>query len=588
MPRLVLLYKAASRIGLMAVKKPVTKKGKTFYQTFYVKPAGVPKKDILSEVEVTISGGKQVKQADVTNVPQVGDGFVANYYPVNGDKAVVKIPYGYILGANKKYGLTWVIAPEVREYCGKIILDQSTTCLYELSTGLRAAVSHKSDIGDAVLELRDTLEGIVVSHGAKFLTDAVEKRPPVTELYNTLTNKVMEPEVHMSHDKFAEALTFSINYVYKGQVEIDKQDFFDHWDSVFPPYPSYSPKYVENAMTNLNAVTVSLLSKMRNNLPLDFGAAKDYINTLPAGTSINKIVDTYKESVEAQKKNTGVYPSKVIKPQHEYDEDGFRISEDDDDEFGEDDESYGSSYYTDAGGNTWDSSDLAALGSWVEGVNTAPRNALKRLFDDRKSGKVPEDDNDDGPTLNGIANTILSHMVPCEYDKIYRGTPADAWKSAEVGDVIPYGASSFSNKESVASSWVGSNGSMLVLDCLKEETVVGVDIDAMNNDDPATMHRYGVDQHAHEKEFLLVSPYLRVAEIEERGEKAISQGGPSRIIRVELVGMEYLQLVKSLLEILDPRIKAMSDTFDYPMRDQWKLAPRPVSLGLFDLDGEDA
>ena len=180
-----LLHKAGKQ-GLIAIQKQVTKKGKTFTQTFYVKPESVskdldkPKQIIVPEQEVIHISGKSGDFELESNRPE-GGFFLASIH-----HKAVRVPIGLINKVIQLKDHTFVLHRTLQSDTedSDFWKWNETFRVSELSTGLAMSGSY-----DTIEETEGAFRSFIGTKSEADLSAVISSVPGIADLEGVITER---------------------------------------------------------------------------------------------------------------------------------------------------------------------------------------------------------------------------------------------------------------------------------------------------------------------------------------------------------------------------------------------------------------
>jgi len=571
--------------GKVALKKQVTKNGKTFMQTFWVKPEDVPAADKTKKVEdqkkpratkVEVEPPKKLSELESTSKKaayNMKDGFYVSY----AEKAI-KIPDKYIIKTVDYFGYKWVLARALDD-------DKmgSNYRMYEQTTG-KTAGSAGDTPEDAEKFCKETLNS-VGEEKVKSVIDKVQKiseisiRVSGTDNYaDPLENKekTVESEILLSDEDFEKFTTEIWEESELEDENIDLEDF-QSWvrnvegvntqdkldtfkDIVMDGVDVFVLQHAMNKELDFEDATASTeaINEILEEIPsseimdasdIDFEQvadwAEEFMENLVDGVDVN---DWEVESDYGNGWTSADVITKAIINGQDLDDAKDTITtsvEEQNEEMAGGQETE----FTDDNGVDWDEDAIEHLGSWVRGNVSSNRKAANDLFKNRRESI------ESSSGYYGVVEMVETHAKPYE-GTLYRGTANKAWLEGEIGDAIPLGIASFSKSRHKADGF--STVVTLIIDPVSiddENPVVGVDICAVNdagemNECGNMLKSSGIQAYLEELELLTMAPACKI----------ISREGS--IVHVRPVEMDLVQFMKAMF---NDRIARMSKTFDFPM-----------------------
>jgi hypothetical protein len=577
------LFKAVPHPGLMAVKKPVSKKGKTFYQTFYVKTPESEKPD----KKKTVDDAKQPKGK--SKVWNMADGFYVTKFDSSQSPLTyrVKIPEEHIHSVIKHRGRTLVVArgligdPEFGD------VQFSTWRVYDQRSG--TSLTPAGETPDSAIAIMKEMTANVPQKKWDSILDNAPKIGSKGVVYDQEVEDVYEPKAPVKDTRKA-----AIKLMAK--MDDDAESVTGYMA------PHTLAEWIEEQIPNQQEFRWLLEEKeLRSDILI--AAVKDHLSVADARTQEDTIADirTAARSTELMEhreltredvkfwadQHTGTgFPYATLKDGIDFND--WRILDDsyDINMPGEDIVAYavannltileahrhfervaddiragidGESSFEDFGGNEWTLGDLRWLSAWVGGEVESNRKDAKYMFAGRR-GKDFVDDY--GLTFAGVVESHLTEIT--DVPVLYRGTKNLSWQEAAIGDVIPFGMGSFS--KSVTAAYDFSDGPVLVFENTAGP-IYGIDVNRLVADGTANnvhaVHTLNIDRYPNEKEVITMAPSFRITRMEK-----VSTGYSNAYrthVYVEPVGMDLVQYAKSQSESRSELIARMERSFDYPL-----------------------
>ena len=572
--------------GLIPVKKQVTKKGKTFSQTFYVKPESVPNEPSKPmEVDVLGSVGTQPKAH--YNKP---DGFYIQFNLGGGESKAYRVPEKHIYGTHTYAGFNLVVhrvlspAPDLTFQAGYRVS--------ELSTGMGLGVKYQEDPEEAIRLAEEKIDKLTPEAVAKTVNSArkishytldenvirdtedfpaVEPNRPTTEedytksairIFNNsgmdeytesegiiLTIEDIEEwlkskDVDASTtdelieiEKVAREPNIIRAAVYEGltyEEAEERQGYIDHITNLI-----YESTKFSDAIDAFGPEDVESWGRRRSDNLL----SDPLIYDISVGSDLDPDIEWNAADIMAY----AVINDMTVAQVQEVALDDIKASEDELDSQG----------LVDVGGGSWKMTELQALGSWVTGRVEQNRTDAKAMFYRREVGG-------DESAYEPLVDAIESHLTSVE-GVLYRGTKNKDWLDANVGDIVPVGIASFSDSEhnAVEFSLQNPNGGPCVLvldpdDSNESDLPVGVRVtdivDAGRESGIGpTMTRLGVDKYYFERETIVMSPAVEILAVDRDSGK----------VRVRPAKMNLVRFIKSSSD--SDFIARLEKTFDEPL-----------------------
>jgi hypothetical protein len=597
------LLKAKSKKGLVAVKKQVTKNGKTFVQTFYVKPDNSKSKKPSKPVPVEDS-----KQFDKPHWNASGGFFIQSH-----DK-LVKIPEKYIESSINIKGKTFII------HRGISNLDKdpnqytiaSTYVATELNTGLAAVgISEESE---TISGIRATLYNKLEAYSEEGLDNLIKKG---TTGFNTklssgavFTNTDNLKEEHLPKYLTIEEIqeySDSLYAKYKLELtendeavnEVSKEDF-RKWindlivkdtdkavlEKDIHSNPTVGGYYLRLAVNyDINMEEAQELFSIANEVK---SATEQYGFNITRKKAFDWVAtnELYDSSWDINdydiyyddKYGGGIFEegSQIIAgavayglPPEDAKEEGMDRLLDAQNDMDEENDAISLENFEmkDAYGKWWDGKDLRRLGKWVYGTDVKEKRGLaKSVFQQRREGL-------DYSALyeDSTFETIEKQSSEIKDTLVYRGTGNVAWLDAEVGTAVPLGIASFTKSIDVTKKF-SSEVTIIIGEPAYEERVsttygepvpiIGVDVDSLiktgrEKDMGPQLRQTGVDEYADEHEVIVVAPSVEIVRVNK----------DTGIVWVKPVEMDLIKVMKSLFSNKDGFIELLERTFDQAMRE---------------------
>ena len=573
----------AGKEGLIAVQKQVTKKGKTFTQTFYVKPETVPSAPTrpshavmnLSEPreKINIYRGGEPYEFE-SNRPEGG------FFIRVGEKAV-RVPLWLIEKVVECRGRTFVI------HRVAITMDDDTYKwsgqygFSELTTGLRV-----SESVDNPMEAEVAGKAKLDQYPNEKLASVIAEHPPIKNIENVELNtegwEAQEPKKFITEEErqtFAKKLWETALEGEDGPFTFERVDSWlrdteavqttndlKELDDDILDYAILEEAIVEgisyegaedrvraitgimtlakesdmSAVTEFDYETVSDWAREYEDNFVDGFDETDYGAYYKSGETAWTAADIVAYAIEGKMSlstaQTAAEESTIEQ------EEGMR------------EEMVEQADFTDSHGKDWDGESLTSVGSWIGGQVKSTREAAKRADEARRRGEeIPE---------NNIVEAIEEHAVQYPKDEtIYRGTGYRAWLEGTIGDVIPVGMASFSKSQQKA---LGFNSTvLLVIDGSlvdDDNPLMAVDIETLIVDGrdegfSDAIVQSNVDAYEEEIEVIVRAPAFKIISRE------------ANIVYVKPIEMSLLEMMKALFENQSSSelIKEMERTFDYAL-----------------------
>ena len=580
MRRLTVRLKKAGKAGLVPVQKQVTKKGKTFTQTFYVKPDSVPAPPKMLDIAEAMAEKREetVAAREEWKGP-LGD---ERAYVVTSssemDAKAIRIPEDTIAERFMWHGMSFVLHRPWDSDNGQF--STNGWIVTETVSGLRISsnptISGVKEAALVALEDRGPekiarLVEMSPTKVASLPSDRFEEAP-----------KIEAPPVPATENEF-EALTGHImenilNWDVSESLSPARGDVLDWVRTHYTTSGS-----IDDALTDLTAdddIAVALAVKYS----LDYDDAKeiqrDLIEVVDYGNyGTDEVLDWYVGVYNGEELpstvNLGTYSdygnewdtTQVIDFAIENDVSLEAAQEAADDATQADDEEYEKENLhpevTDSNGNHWDSDEVNLMVRWIGGEVSWPRNDGKRVDRERREGGT-------GESNDYVADLFLNHSVPLDDKVLYRGTAKAAWAKVQPGDVYEHSFSSFTKDRDfarrftmAASNEEGYDRFVIVLTPPEGESLRGIDIadigDTLEEED---IQHPTFAQYNHEREVVVRAPSLKVTKVDEE------TIGVNRIRYIHVIPneMELVDVMKSRFNDLSEEIW---ESFNEP------LSPRP-------------
>jgi hypothetical protein len=579
----------AGKQGLVAVQKTVTKNGKTFQQTFYVK---APNSTIdtpqhlqqpREKVKEDISGSNTMRA-----VYNRTDGFYIRIVQ-NDDSTekygydAVRVPDNLIAKTYKKFGHTFIISPSAHILGGEDVHWGPDYTMTEMSTGMR--VGHGNTVEDALDAGSSTLE----NKGKNAIQEAIDRAVKIKDIpENMATNgeswKVETPLTKKDVSDFAEKIWEEWIWTegnkhdeidYKKQIESwlsnteeveSVSDLERIWDSI--SHRTTLERAIEKELTYEDSeMRDENIDKIENLLRSDttlFNGSDlaDYERIIEweeeASINLTQPLDLYSYGVEHED-GEKAWASGDILAQAIQDNVSLDASQELAEESVKADlikETISDIDITDSYGISWDYPSLQKIGAWVTGDVQGPRTECKLIDEYRRSGNRSR--RPDDLTMMGVVESHMSQYIEGE---LFRGTTNHAWTFAKVGDVIPLGMASFSKSNHQANDF-GDYILRLIPGEDEESRIMGVDIDdiiksGMNEGRKRELDFLRITEYSDEKEVLVRAPSVEIVSV-----KDATAGYGKVFITVRPKDMDLVGIIKSKIDS-DDRIKNMESTFDY-------------------------
>lgn len=572
----------AGKVGLVAVKKQVTKKGKTFSQTFYVKPDSVPK---APNGPTPVTGLEKQPQKILlmrgdnsyeleSNRPEGG------FFMQNAEKAV-RVPEKYIVKVIKRIGHTFVIHRALGKYSldDERLMWKSDYVMTEVNTGLRLTQPE-----DTIEKTESAGLDILGKHIKEDIDRLIENNKSIKELepwMNTEDWKAEEPKRVISFEErqiFAESIwkeyldaedgpvtlqqvddwvrdIEGINYntdLNEAREQITTKDILEEAIVEKLPYVTSEirlkglyeiialaneSEMAEAGVASVDYVTVvEWARKHEGNLVDGFNSIK-YGTSYDSGEEAWTAADVVAYAIESE--------ISLGNAQATAEE---RTAEIDEEEKAEERKEMQNMEFTDPEGKTWNWDDLHSIGAWVGGKVKSTREAAKALDEMLRGDKHVS-------IIDDIVDVVNKHASVYN-DILYRGTGNRAWLESEVGDILPVGMASFSKNMLKAKGF--SETVLLILEesaGTLDDPVIGIDVnevvaDGENAGFENAVAESGIAGYDYEEEFIVRAPAFEI----------IRRVGNQVFVKPR--EMSLLEMMKSLFA---DRIKEMERTFDYSL-----------------------
>lgn len=595
-----LLHKAGKQ-GLIAIQKQVTKKGKTFTQTFYVKPESVPKDlDKLKQVEVPerevihISGKSGDFELE-SNRPEGG------FFLVLAEGSAVRVPNSLIEKVIKLKGHTFVLHRTLNTSTGDSDFWNWTESfrVSELSTGLSLGLSYET-----IEDTEKAFKSFMVDKSEVDLDRVIGGATKVADIEEVMVD-TDDLTVHDVKQRVADE-----------DIKTVARDLWMNYMQYDEDIPEGVSKFTENLadwMTDVVGVKYNtdiqkIIQEVNDGKVLKH-AVKYNLEYYDAFYSLGAIDDAMNEIVTADMDTDIVY-NDVLQWAHDYEDDlvngydpsQYGVSDNYGDEKwspaevlkhaiednmdlhdaqyearqeveknSDEEEPFEDISITDAHGKHWKYDDIQSISEWVGGVVQTTRNKMKMNDESRRrSIDLEKLKGLQGSTTGDqIIDAVERHLVSYHKQVLYRGTKNPAWLTAEVGQIVQMGLASFSKDRFKAEGF--TDGSVvLVMDTSdKYNPVVGVDIDNLIYSIRDAGYSKGLsrntsfDAYDDEKEFMVRTPSIEITKIEEGAylrEHNDMGLNVKRVIYIKPTEMSMVQFIKALFE---DNTLAMERTFDF-------------------------
>jgi len=579
-----LLIKATmSRKGLVPVKRMVSRKGKPFIQTFYVRPDQAPKnptiinhQDLVMLPAPVPKGPKGDNRVYVLRDKQPDEG------STNVVKEAIRIPDKAIVERFDKFGKSFVVHREI-ERNNSVGPDVVVT---EVSTGLKVVTGGS---GESAADLKERAINTLDTHGEDKMNDIIGKAgliqdkaeswfedtadfdmkeapKPITEddikratihIINTVMDREDEDEDYGNEGLRLDARTWIREHL---KTNEDIQGFIDNsndsqwfemglamegdldWDDAVATSEAFA--YINNNATDEYG-------------EVDIDQIKDWWehqgNPILSDSDVWSFSDSndYIEVEEGEALSMMINNGMSISGTEDWVQ---KVLDEAEEEAGGDLEDF---TMTDRSDLEWDADDLNTIGEWVRGNNVREtRSIVKEADTKRRDGLDPG-----SVAYNNTGDVVLAKMMTATHNELYRGTGNDDWKVAKVGDVIPVGMASFSTQESTAKGFANAGGTVIVLanDFTSEsKKIKGIDIDELIEDvnevNYSAAEASGISEHAHEHEFIVRAPSITITKVETQG-----------VYNMVYATVSEMALLKAMQNAFDDRIARMESIFDEPL-----------------------
>ena len=599
------LFKAG-KIGLMPVKKQVSKKGTTFMQTFYVKPGD--EKVAKKTKSASKDAPEKAPERSAKKLWNTPDGFYIAMENVNvriANKAVLhqfKFAGHEFVVINKVIGDVANLNVNAKHGLSFLMLDSSSFMVYEKNTGLSVTPHglEYSSPASAEKAAVDTILRISNSKGATasdFLTKMVSAQTPAKDNGNPYVYVMAfgNPEEAISKTDAMKLIGECLSRLptdypkeYELAAKADPQELLTSenvydWigtgrtEKVFRGLLSeVSDKFILHEAV-VNKITYDDACIREDAIAQIMYDLKDYANEVSGSNPILGGADTREAVAKWGKDFQDNFSNGVTMPNEgigtnispgEYW--AYAITKDLAIEVAV--ESINNDNmdrvldgnFTDAHGSVWELEELKPLRLWVKGGDPLKeyRKEAKEIFAERAAGRP---DGESGTFMQSIESHV--HRIPVNTDGViehlFRGTQNPAWAGAKVGDIIPIGMASFSKSYTTAHNFAST--AILSLYCGDDtDPVYGVDInelsDTLSNGDEnsvAALNVTDIDGCKTEKEVIVMSPAFEVMSMGET-----SDGRYAEIV-VRQRDMELVHLIKSKFDnAYNRRIEILEKEFD--------------------------
>ena len=582
--RVMVRLSKAYKQGLVAIQKQVTKKGKVFTQTFYVKPLEAPKPEkapVVKEQEKT-KGSSPSEDRSYWNAP---DGFYAIMHGEHEDYRV-RIPAEGMLRKIVFRGRTFFIARAMFGDADKGTISLSHWRAYDPKSGW--AITTAMETPEDVMEI---LNGKIAQIPDERWNSTIDNAKPITDI-----NKVYDKPVKIM-DEFAPVTDFKdaatqlmdkmdkdsqsidgylikddiatwlqgqvynqrdLRWLLEDEIEHDilvvavrenisidnakDQELTIEKLVVSAPNATYDPQNINRAdvIAWAKAKGVNLI----NGIDFDsIGVADDEYDISFSGEEVAAYAVTHNMSLGS------AYDHFNAILQEKRDEEIERTS------------------FSDSFGNEWDASSLIVVGQWITGTVQPNRTAAKELFLRRENGfSEPSGTHN----LIGVVERHLMEFTPSvDTPALYRGTKNGNWADVVAGDVIPFGLGSFSKSKTAADEF--TVGPILIMEAEGlEKPIVGLDVNQLAADGKeeggsTLIHNFNIDEYANEQEFIVLAPSLEILRVEKEAAQPYSTHDPRTLVYVKPIKTELIQYMKSKFESRAKLIEELERTFDEPL-----------------------
>jgi hypothetical protein len=578
---LVRTLSKAGKAGLVPVQRMVTKKGKTFMQTFYVKPEEAkPEKKQPSVQSVKRPKLIMLLRGDNTyefesNRPE-GGFYIASTNKAGEDEAV-RVPGRLIESVFESKGYTFVVHRALTD-------ENSWSDRYvvtELTTGKRACVPRESP--EAAIALthsnidplsKEAMDEIVSNKNAPKVagmdnviteTDDWPEKQPERKLSNRELNELAKEirSKFLDEDQFSQQEVRDWLYTSTTvATEKDREDLLREFES---ETQQIIQEAIIEKMTFSDAhARIEALDEVQSalgNLNTTYGTTYNMEQILEWADKhedgFTTGFNSYMYGVNYESGDEAWTPGDVIAYAIENDvsldnaqQNAENFVDDEEAQLKAEEAEYAAEdiSFTDGYGNAWDFDSLNQISRWVGGTVKSVRDTTKEIDELLRRGSS------EPKPMNKILDVVEEKMVTFDGDALYRGTGNLTWGTAEVGDVIPYGLASFS-QSSVEAEKFGKY--LLVMEPAEDNPIKGLDIYTTIRDGREAgfeneLSSMAVDEYYYEQEFIVRAPSLEV----------VRREGNSVYVRPH--EMDLLEVMKSLFGDVE-RIKNLERTFDYSL-----------------------
>lgn len=567
MNRLVVRLRKSGKQGLVAIQKQVTKKGKTFTQTFYVKPETTPKAPSspspVESMENYVSGPWK---------GPLGDQRVyVSFFDTK--RNAVRVPEEAVYSRFTWKGFNFVIHKKLRQDNKKF--SATNYVVTEATTGLTLMGGTTDDPE----QLRKDADEFIEMKGYDNIAKAVNHALKIADIPSEdfiETVKVEAPKVVASeedYDRLAEHLRVNV-LDYSSADEPIHIGFIKEWVKKTGDYDSLDN--IEGAISSFSssdwealelAIKYNLRYDAAHSIYEDLSELRDYIfvgypredildwydehyNGSPLDHSITSLGTssdygnewTIRRTIEyALDNNVTLGDAQSYAEQDTANAD--RIDEDYDEE-----NHHTVHSVTDSHGNYWDEAEVEMMVSWMEGNLSRD---VGRSFDDQlRQGNVPNI-----PYRHEMSTLMLTKATDVPYERLYRGSPNPIWAEIQPGDTYEHSFSSFSKSENFArefhSARANSGGYhkfLIILEAPEGESIKGIDLHDIGQSLEGQGNPHHVfDNYENEQEVTVRAPSLEVTRVEDATYTAGYSGETKKMrkIFVKPGEMELLDLLKS-------------------------------------------
>ena len=610
----------AGKQGLIAVQKQVTKKGKTFTQTFYVKPVKAPDApnlkapapiEKLKPITVHYDGAEY----DIESNRPEGGFFISS--AIGGE--AVRVPEQCMKATMQVDGFTYIIhqpfeiSPESGE---RVWLDSYVAT--EASTGLKITQKAESveDAMGKVVEitlLQKEKIPKLVANAKKITEHELVTLDTATDIIQKPIALIAPGDVDSMVEKILSVLdngsvtdeqvrdwimtkynnTWDLGKLDKYLSDMHLHKILDLNIAVTKGFTLASAKKHSMAIADIMSAVSNSKSGADEYIPEEqvLAWAKkhhfSFINgfnlsdykveggepveemvawAIMEDESLNSVMEQVMSDVEDAYSAAGMPKKPPVKKPSAWD---LKDA---------DEASIGSVSFKDSSNKKWSFSLLQDLGNWVSGGYTVRRaRDLTKQIDGARRKSV----SDDSEGYSSIFEMIEQNMAPATHDEIYRGTGNPSWEKAQVGQIVPLGVASFTTSGSKANGFAGSGGTVIVLNN-SDKDVIGIDVTdviktgkSLGSVGMAAIDVTHVDRYKTEKEFIVRSPSIEILDIKDNVNFGDIMEGKSndegmysseklvRVVYARVAEMDLVKFMKSLFEQDAKLIAAMESTFDY-------------------------